>query len=230
MNDDLCGRTLPEIDIKYIREAEDIVLFKSMIKRKRKLTFIVAVTFVILTIIISFFHNENIILKEDPGILNGNYSMFGSGASGVATLGIDAKICDVPKSNPIFKNVTSLIPDEYALSACHSVNTRFISGREYRDYIPHDYVFEFVSVSDDRSFTLSVCPYEKVLTDCIVISDTSYLSTIGDIQVRITRFADNYYAEFENDGMFYDIESKNMSVEDFANIIRLISASGECDE
>ena len=110
-------------------------------------------------------------------------------------------------------------PEGVELSMITEVYTKSDLSKEDFDVL-HDYSFLF---SDDgnRVIMISASEIEKPLRDYFFQGDNKP-SEIGGTSVIISNHEDRYFAEFSADGIFYDVETGGLSLEELCGILEQI--------
>jgi len=226
------------IDEKFIRESEDFAMFRKRIMRKRRRRFIGAVILLlILAISLSVSGKEHSAEKKDPEYdIQCCIHMDMTVNEGVSVLlsDIDVKTEDADsfagfENSSLFRDfynaagikydtIISSVYEDYTPERLYCLKSCFLKGVKTEDYLPHDYVFEFSS-SGEKRIMISICPYEETLPDCVIICEEEKYSEVGNCPVMIKSFADTLYAQFENNGIYYDIKGRNITADELYFIL-----------
>ncbi len=250
MNEQTLLKLIGNIDVKYIAEAEDIRRFKAAsLKRRRKKIVSVAALFLIFVFAVSpLMRNsgsdgmDNVKeVSSDNGASAGvscvNVELYMNSAQYTVLNDMDVRIISPTPLNKSFladRKADSLdehynllsasVPEGFFYNGMCIVEAPVMKGMVKR-YEPHDRIYEFYD--GEKVLEIKVCDFEKPLSDCIVISSEEILSEIGTEEVLIKNFNNSYYAEFEKDGVYYDITSHNLTSDELTGfLINLIMPGG----
>lgn len=108
------------------------------------------------------------------------------------------------------------IPSSYHNAAFYSIDTPTV--KESKEYIPHDYVFEFQNETDG-SIKIAICPTEEPIRDCYFVSNNPKKSYINGTTVAIYGINDSYMVQFACSGIYYDIETENITLRELENLL-----------
>lgn len=118
-----------------------------------------------------------------------------------------------------YENFTAGIPDIWECEDIYSLSTiNYTDAEHLNEYHIHDYVFTFCTEAGGKA-TISLCPTEKPLQDCIVICDNPKESEIHGIPLTIYGFESGYMVQFSYQNINYDIEVTNISLEELENLL-----------
>lgn len=86
----------------------------------------------------------------------------------------------------------------------------------------HDYVLRLKDTQSDAELTLAMSPLEKPLRDCFYLNDDPIYSEINGVKLVIMGDGNIFYTIFEYNGIWYDIETYHISLEDFVILLNSI--------
>ena len=110
-----------------------------------------------------------------------------------------------------YTEFTGMISKTFTEKQFYSVNVPTDKSRN--EYTPHDYVIEYQTANEGQ-ITLSICPTEKPLRDCIIICDNPTPSIINDASAIIYGIQNSYMVQFSHKNMYYDIETRDVTLEE----------------
>ncbi len=118
-----------------------------------------------------------------------------------------------------FAAFSQKLPDTYVQKAFYSVNVPADTDRTA--YIPHDYVLEYQNPHGGRAI-IAICPAEKPLRDHYIMYDDPKPSEINGISTVIYGYQDTFIAEFTHMGIYYDIETSGVTLEELTDLLHRI--------
>ena len=116
------------------------------------------------------------------------------------------------------------LPDTWGFPRFFSYATRgYKDAMLEGEYKLHDYVFEYTPEEGKRA-VIAMCPNEMPLTDVIIKKDV-VASNIGNASVVIYGTGtDHYRAEFEDDGVYFRVETEKATLEELAELITALTS------
>lgn len=112
------------------------------------------------------------------------------------------------------------LPKSMQLSSLYSVDVP--SSSEETDYVPHDYVFELLT-KNGGTVKIAICAFEEPLRDYFFICDHPKESEINGITAVIYGTQNSFNAQFSCADVNYDIETKNIKLDEFKNLLSCIT-------
>lgn len=108
------------------------------------------------------------------------------------------------------------LPASYQRTAFYSIDAPAVprSG----EYIPHDYVFEFLT-ENGGEVKIAICADEEPLRDCFFMCEDPKASKINGVTALIYRIQDRFMVQFSYDTVNYDIDTRNLSLEEVENLL-----------
>ncbi len=249
MNQQTLLRSVSDIDERFILESEDIIRFKRASVRRRRMKYI-SLTFVMFLFamlpFVSEIHPEN---ADDNGYFTdgvhqgtecAHVELYMNSVSHTIQSDMDVRITTpVPLAESFLADrkartadesynlLSASVPEGFFYNGMCVVEAPVMKGMVKR-YVPHDRIYEFYD--GDKILEIKVCDFEEPLSDCIIVSSEEVLSEIGTEEVLIKKLNSSYYAEFEKNGIYYDITSHNLSSDEFtAFLVNLIMPGGMND-
>ena len=106
------------------------------------------------------------------------------------------------------------------LSSFYSVDVP--SSSERADYVPHDYVFEFLA-KNGGTVKIAICAFEEPLRDYFFACDHPEASEINGITAVIYGIQNSFNAQFSYEDVNYDIETENIKLDELKNLLVCIT-------
>lgn len=125
-----------------------------------------------------------------------------------------------------FKDITGLnyykfikkIPDTYVLGYLYAYDLYDFES-DNGQYIPHDFVLNYQH-EKSGSVRIAICSIEAPLSDLMYFSDSELQpSVINGVEVYIQSFEHVFAASFTYEDINYDIETKNITLEELENLL-----------
>ena len=110
-------------------------------------------------------------------------------------------------------------PAAYQSTAFYSVDAP--TTPKGTEYIPHDYVFAFLTESGG-TVEIAICAGEEPLRDCFFVCDNPKESEINGTAVVIYGVQGGFMAQFSYDNVYYDIEMCNTTLQELENLLTCI--------
>lgn len=224
MKEERILNVLGEVDEKYIREADPEVKIKKM---KLTWTKLAAMAACICLVIFGVFEFSG--LFKESGGKNG---LVVNKVKGTATADMDVKISiyneiSSEERNRVekdfervvglsYNDFTAKIPDTFTINSFYSVDTPDSASEE--EYTPHDYVFECTN-EDGGEVKLAVSSLGANCRDCYLVTDNPVKSKINGTELVIYGWNGTYVAEFFHDGKYYDIETRNVTLDELEELL-----------
>ncbi len=121
----------------------------------------------------------------------------------------------------------SRLPEGFEVESIWSYLSRYDeNGIRHETYSPYDYRMQ-ISAPTEGNIIIAVCGKGEPLRDCIITCDNAVPSTVNDTEMYIYKLGQSYYTCFKSGGIYYDIETENVSDEEFAAFIAALTAEPE---
>ncbi len=114
---------------------------------------------------------------------------------------------------------TKKLPASYQRTAFYSIDAPTVP--ESGEYVPHDYVFEFLAENDGK-VKITVCADEEPLRDCFFMCENPKESKINGMTALIYSVQDSFMVRFSYDTVNYDIDTRNITLEELENLFTCI--------
>ena len=120
------------------------------------------------------------------------------------------------------------LPKSMQLSSLYSVDVlSSLSGDATpssgkADYIPHDYVFEFLT-ENGGTVKIAICAFEEPLRDYFFVCEHPEESEINGITAVIYGIQNSFNAQFTYEDVNYDIETENVKLDELKNLLVCIT-------
>lgn len=88
----------------------------------------------------------------------------------------------------------------------------------------HNLVYVYKKIDGSGKIVISFDKNKKPIRDYFYETNSNKFSVIKNKNIIIYQYEDNYFTEFKDDDIYYDIESQNVSFEDFKYILEMIIA------
>ena len=114
-----------------------------------------------------------------------------------------------------YEAVTARLPAAYHQQSFYSVDAPAVPGSGV--YQPHDYVLEYQTEAGG-SVTLALCAGEAPLRDYF-FEESLKESEIHGVSAVVCRMQDSFLVQFSHAGVCYDVETKNISLEELEELL-----------
>ena len=118
-----------------------------------------------------------------------------------------------------YEEFTKKLPASYQRTAFYSIDVP--TAPKSGDYIPHDYVFEFLT-ENDGEVKIAICADEEPLRDCFFLCENPKESKINGTTALIYSVQDSFMVQFSYDTVNYDIDMRNITLEEVENLLTCI--------
>lgn len=85
-------------------------------------------------------------------------------------------------------------------------------------------MYVYKKIDGSGKIVISFDKNKKPIRDYFYQKNSNKFSVIKNKNIIIYQYEDNYFIEFKDDDIFYDIESQNVSFEDFKYILEIVIA------
>ena len=86
----------------------------------------------------------------------------------------------------------------------------------------YNYLYTYKKNDGNGKIIVAFNNTRKPVRDYYFESSTSNYSKIKNKDILIYQYENTYYTEFKDNGIYYDIESHNVSLEDFKYILEIV--------
>ena len=86
----------------------------------------------------------------------------------------------------------------------------------------HNLVYVYKKIDGSGKIVISFDKNKKPIRDYFYETNSNKFSVIKNKNIIIYQYEDNYFTEFKDDDIYYDIESQNVSFEDFKYILDIV--------
>ena len=122
------------------------------------------------------------------------------------------------ESGRSYEAFAAVASDVFASAGFHTI---LAPGGNDGDYALHDYVFTFRTGGGEA--TVALCAFEEPLRDCLFpTEDEPALSEIGGVRLAVYECNGAYYTAFSHNGMYYDIATERVSLDELAALLTAI--------
>ena len=116
-----------------------------------------------------------------------------------------------------YEDFMEKLPKGLELDALYELKAR--NGPGENNYSLHDYIFNFKYPESGGELKLAVSPFGKPLRDWLIADDAPLISEISGEELVITSHGEILLTVFEHNGVWYDLEAKGISVQDFVILL-----------
>lgn len=123
-------------------------------------------------------------------------------------------------SIPYFEEIGSIVvPNDFDNN--HDAYAIYVkSDRDSNEYNTLQcYVFNYSNTKNDRHIRVSFSKENKPIRDYYYSEEGSKISTINDTQLKIFKYNETYFTEFNYKGINFDIETKSVTEQELADLL-----------
>lgn len=137
---------------------------------------------------------------------------------GVLRFDADVKITSI-ENIPYFKEITDIkIPDDFDNQEAHEIYVK--PDRENNEYsILQSYVSNYSNTENDRDIRVSFSKENKPIRDYYFSEEGSKMSKINNFELKIFKFNELYFTEFNYKGINFDIETTNITEQELTDLL-----------
>lgn len=136
------------------------------------------------------------------------------------TLRIDADVRRTTIENiPYFKEVDNIkVPSDFDNNEAHEIYIK--SDSESGEYnVLQSYVLHYSNVKKDRYVRVSLSEKNKPIRDYYFSEEGSKISKINNIEVKIFKYNELYFTEFNYKNINFDIETTNITEQELTDLL-----------
>lgn len=129
-----------------------------------------------------------------------------------------------------YEGFIGIIPDSYECVQFYSVSTRGYKDTNLQEeYRLHDYVFEYQTKNDGK-VTIAICSFEEPLRDYRIDCENPQKTEINGCEATIYNYQNVFMTQFSCRDIHYDIETSNITLEEFEKLLESIIKNSEAVE
>ena len=213
---------------------EDIYRYVTNKKRNNYYGVLNYAVLIIICIGIVLFKFKNNVFKEnntyDDNIYINEVKTFGNNDIDVTIMNINESTNiyfsdDLEKAYPFLKRSKNLYENDDEILKKYETDIYF-AITENDDENPfskiHNLIYAYKNKDEKGKITVSFDKDKKPLRDYFFETKSSKQSSIKNKKVTIYKYENTYFTEFHDNGIYYDIESTNVSFEDFKYILDIV--------
>ena len=119
-----------------------------------------------------------------------------------------------------YDQFTQTLPQDWQLLTLSAIWTKSDQNLEQSQAYDtlHDYVFEYQDRHQGQ-WKISMSAIAEPLRDYWFADENDYISTVNQTPMKIYSLSDNWLALFEYNGLNFDIEANNVSIEEFLSVL-----------
>lgn len=213
---------------------EDVYRYVTNKKRNNYYGVLKYAVLIIICIGIVLFKFKNNVFKEnntyDDNIYINEVKIFGNNDIDVTIMNINESTNiyfsdDLEEAYPFLKRSKSLYENDDEILKNYETDIYF-AITENDDENPfskiHNLIYAYKNKDEKGKITVSFDKDKKPLRDYFFETKSSKQSSIKNKKVTIYKYENTYFTEFHDNGIYYDIESTNVSFEDFKYILDIV--------
>lgn len=137
---------------------------------------------------------------------------------GVLKLDADVKITNL-ENILYFKEIADIkIPSDCENQEAHEIYVK--SDSDSQEYsLLQSYVVNYSNTKNDRNIRVSFSRENKPIRDYYFSEEGSKISKINNIDLKILKYNESYFTEFNYKGINFDIETSNISEQELSNLL-----------
>lgn len=213
---------------------EDIYRYVTNKKRNNYYGVLKYAVLIIICIGIVLFKFKNNVFKEnntyDDNIYINEVKTFGNNDIDVTIMNINESTNiyfsdDLEKAYPFLKRSKNLYENDDEILKKYETDIYF-AITENDDENPfskiHNLIYAYKNKDGKGKITVAFAKDKKPLRDYFFETKNNKTSNIKNKEITIYKYENTYFTEFEDNGIYYDIESTNVSFEDFKYILDIV--------
>lgn len=213
---------------------EDIYRYVTNKKRNNYYGVLNYAVLIIICIGIVLFKFKNNVFKEnntyDDNIYINEVKTFGNNDIDVTIMNINESTNiyfsdDLEKAYPFLKRSKNLYENDDEILKKYETDIYF-AITENDDENPfskiHNLIYAYKNKHGKGKITVAFAKDKKTLRDYFFETKNNKTSNIKNKEITIYKYENTYFTEFEDNGIYYDIESTNASFKDFKYILDIV--------
>lgn len=213
---------------------EDIYRYVTNKKRNNYYGVLNYAVLIIICIGIVLFKFKNNVFKEnntyDDNIYINEVKTFGNNDIDVTIMNINESTNiyfsdDLEKAYPFLKRSKKLYENDDEILKKYETDIYF-AITENDDENPfskiHNLIYAYKNKDGKGKITVAFAKDKKPLRDYFFETKNNKTSNIKNKEITIYKYENTYFTEFEDNGIYYDIESTNASFKDFKYILDIV--------
>lgn len=213
---------------------EDIYRYVTNKKRNNYYGVFKYAVLIIICIGIVLFKFKNNVFKEnntyDDNIYINEVKTFGNNDIDVTIMNINESTNiyfsdDLEKAYPFLKRSKNLYENDNEILKKYETDIYF-AITENDDENPfskiHNLIYAYKNKDGKGKITVAFAKDKKPLRDYFFETKNNKTSNIKNKEITIYKYENTYFTEFEDNGIYYDIESTNASFKDFKYILDIV--------
>lgn len=157
------------------------------------------------------YHNDN----EFKDVNKFNINEINSNKLELVKLDVDAKIVESNEINPPFNNL--VVPNDLIDVNYYIMYVR--SNKDSKEYNVVNNIEVVYSSNSNRMINISYSKDYKPLRDYYFNEDSSKISNINNVELKIYKYENTYFTEFTFNNYNYDIETNNISENELKDLL-----------
>lgn len=139
-------------------------------------------------------------------------------SQGVLRFDADVKITNI-KNIPNFKEIDNLkIPSDFDNQEVHEIYIKS-DGNDSEYNVLQSYVINYSNTKNDRYIRVSFAKENKPIRDYYFSEEGSKISKINNIELKIFKYDELYFTEFNYKGINFDIETTNITEQELTELL-----------
>lgn len=137
---------------------------------------------------------------------------------GMLKLDADIKTTSID-SFPYFKEITDIkIPSDFSEQESYEIYIK--PDRDSKDYnILQSYEINYSNEKNDRNIRISFSKENKPIRDYHFSEEGSRMSNINNLELKIFKYNELYFTEFNYKGINFDIETSNITEQELTDLL-----------
>ena len=213
---------------------EDIYRYVTNKKRNNYYDVLKYAVLIIICIGIVLFKFKNNVFKEnntyDDNIYINEVKTFGNNDIDVTIMNINESTNiyfsdDLEKAYPFLKRSKNLYENDDEILKKYETDIYFaITENDEENPFSkiHNLIYAYKNKDGKGKITVAFAKDKKPLRDYFFETKNNKTSNIKNKEITIYKYENTYFTEFEDNGIYYDIESTNVSFEDFKYILDIV--------
>ena len=160
-------------------------------------------------------YKSNIETKDSVNLYINDVSKM---TQGVLSSDADVKITTI-ESISYFKEIVGIkIPSDFNNKEAHEIYIK--PDRDSQEYnVLQSYVVNYSNTENDRNIIVSFSKDNKPIRDYYFSEEGSKMSKINNIELKIYKYNDLYFTEFNYEGINFDIETSKITEQELIDLL-----------